>query len=249
MRDRRSLLHLPFNILRITLLLGSGALAVLLVFAFIQLWQVGWQRVQGLGSWLRVENQAPQIDLPLLVVQQIRGVSELTTTIFAMETIVPTSQDRQWGEVVLGRTQLLYIGYGEVRAGIDLSQIDTDDVKIVGDRLIVTLPAPQILDKKIDVERSQVYDYDRGFLNLGPDTAPELQTFAQRQTLDKILLSACEQGILRKANEQAEITLSSLLNQTLQHSEYATIEIETTAPQMCGQDQPSAPAQNESDSK
>ncbi|MGB2926293.1 MAG: DUF4230 domain-containing protein [Limnothrix sp.] len=230
MRDRRSLLHLPFNILRTTLLLGSSGIAILLVVAFWSFFQFGWRWLQDMDGWLMVKNQEPEIDMPLLIVQQIRGVSELTTTIFAMETVVPVSQERQLGKFVLGRSSVLYIAYGEVRAGIDLSQIETQAVQESGDRLIVTLPAPVILDKKIDVERSQIYDYDRGFLNLGPDTTPELVTFAQRQTLDKLLLSACEQGILKRANDQADIAVTQLLNT----AGYATIEVETTAPEMCG---------------
>lgn len=232
MRDRRSLLHLPFNILRTTLLLGSSGIAILFLVAFWNAGQFGWQWVQNMGSWLKVETQEPQIDKPMLVMQQIRGVSELTTTIFAMETVVPASQERQLGDVVIGRSTLLYVAYGEVRAGIDLSQITPESMREEdeGDRLVVTLPAPQILDKKVDVERSKIYDYDRGFLNLGPDTTPELVTFAQRQTLDKILLSACEQGILKRANDQADVALTQFLGNT----GYVTIDIQTTEPEMCG---------------
>lgn len=231
MHDRRSLLHLPFNILRTTLIVGSSGLAIFAVVVFFNLWQVGWQAIQSMGQWLKITETEPQVDVSTLVVQQIRGVSELTTTIFAMEAIVPTSQDRQWGNLVVGRSSLLYVAYGEVRAGIDLSEIKPENVRQQGDRLIVQLPAPEILDKKIDVGRSQVYDYDRGFLNLGPDTAPELQTLAQRQTLDKIVISACDQGILQLANERAEVALTRLLN----NAGHDQVDIETTSPKVCAQ--------------
>jgi hypothetical protein len=64
---------------------------------------------------------------------------------------------------------------------------------------------------------------------LGPDTTPELLEFAQRQTLDKILLSACEQGILERANDQAEVALTGLLSNT----GFSSVEIKTTTPTMC----------------
>ena len=92
-----------------------------------------------------------------------------------------------------------------------------------------SLPEPEILDKKIDVERSRIYDYDRGFLKLGPDKIPELLEFAQRETLNNLLLNACEQGILGKANKEAEVALSGLLGGT----GFATVEIQTTKPAMC----------------
>jgi hypothetical protein len=59
------------------------------------------------------------------------------------------------------------------------------------------------------VQRSRIYQYDWGFLNLGPDTAPELQSLAQRQTLAKITAYTCEQGILDEANERAETAVGA----------------------------------------
>ena len=212
------------------LIWGGGSVAVTLAIASLNLGRSSWQALQNLSQWTRITTQAPQTDLATVVVQQIRGVSELTTTIFAMETVVPTSQARQWGNVVVGRTQLLYIGYGEVRAGIDLSQITTENVQQNGDRLTVTLPPPQILDKKIDVERSRIYDYDRGFLNLGPDTVPQLQTLAQQETLAKIVAAACDQGILAQANDRAAMAVQGLLTNT----GFQQIEVKTTTPQGCG---------------
>ena len=230
MKDPLTLFVKPRSLSKNLILVGGGSLAVTLAIAAVNLGQSSWQGLQNLGQWTRITTQAPDTDIATVVVQQIRGVSELTTTIFAMETVVPTSQARQWGNVVLGRTKLLYIGYGEVRAGIDLSQITPDNVQQNGDRLVVTLPPPQILDQKIDVERSRIYDYDRGFLNLGPDTVPQLQTFAQQETLSKIVTAACDQGILSQANDRAEAVVQGLLSNT----GFRQIEVKTTAPTGCG---------------
>lgn len=226
MRDRRSLLHLPFNILRTTVLLGSVGIVLALGFAYFNIWKLDWA---GLGSWFTVEDQEPEIAPSTVIIQQIRGVSELTTTVFAMETVVPASQTREWGDFVVGESRLLYVAYGEVRAGIDLSQLSEAAVRTEGDRTIITLPEPTILDKKIDVEQSRIYDYDQGFLNLGPDKIPELLEFAQRETLNNILLKACDHGILREANEKAEVALMGLLG----NASFGTVEIQTTKPAMC----------------
>ena len=229
MRDRRSLLNLPFNILRATILLGSAGIAVALIFSYLNIWKINWTWFGGLGDWFRLEEQEPELASSTMIVQQIRGVSELTTTVFSMETVVPASQTKEWGNFVVGESRLLYVAYGEVRAGIDLSQLSEDAVTNEGDRIIVTLPEPKILDKKIDVEQSRIYDYDRGFLNLGPDKIPELLEFAQRETLNNILIKACDHGILREANEKAEIALMGLL----ENPSFGTVEIQTTQPTVC----------------
>jgi Protein of unknown function (DUF4230) len=106
---------------------------------------------------------------------------------------------------------LLYIAYGEVRAGVDLAELKPEDVQVSGDTTILRLPPPRILDSKIDVSRSKVYDYDRGFLGLGPDAAPQLQELAQRETLDKVVASACANGILQSASDRAKMTVTQLL--------------------------------------
>ena len=143
-----------------------------------------------------------------------------------METIIPASAERKLGEFPIATTKLLYIARGEVRAGIDLSQLTESDIKVNNNNIQINLPAPKILDSKIDVNRSSVYDYDRGFLNLGPDVAPQLQTLAQRKTLTKIIDTACEQGILEIANQRAETAISQLLIGT----DNKQIEIKITTP-------------------
>ncbi|QUS59876.1 DUF4230 domain-containing protein [Synechocystis sp. PCC 7339] len=206
-------------------LLGAGGIVLTMAIAVMFI----GQGLRTISPWLRIGNSEAKGEISTLVVQQIRAVSELSTTIFAMETVIPTSQERQWGNFTLGRTDLLYIGYGEVRAGIDLEQLSEQNIEQKSGKLIVTLPAPKILDQKIDVERSRIYQYDRGFLNLGPDTAPELQSLAQRQTLAKITAAACDQGILDQANEQAEIAVGGLLRGT----GYTEVEIKTSIPGIC----------------
>jgi hypothetical protein len=155
----------------------------------------------------------PQVDVRSVVVQQLRGASELTTAIFAMEAVVPTQSDRTLAGYVIGSTNLLYIAYGEVRAGVDLAELTTENVQVTGDNTIqVTLPPPKILDSKIDLSKSNVFDYSRGFLGLGPDVAPELQEKAQQEALIKIEEAACQENLLAEANRRAEITVGQLLS-------------------------------------
>lgn len=152
-----------------------------------------------------------------ILLKQIQNMQELTTTVYKLETIVPTSADFTWGQDwTIATTKLLYLARGEVRAGIDLSQLTADDIQIEADKISISLPTAKILDSKIDVENSQVYHYDRGFLNLGPDVAPQLQTLAQQKTLDKIIVKACEDDILDNANQQAQETIINFLSLTNQ---------------------------------
>ncbi|MEM9979363.1 MAG: DUF4230 domain-containing protein, partial [Cyanobacteria bacterium P01_D01_bin.2] len=166
-------------------ILGGGVLVTLL--AGYGLWRSGDRFMDGMKMMFTPKPPEDTVDTRTLVVNQVQGASELTTAIFSMEAVVPTESNRTVGNYVIGQTNLLYIAHGEVRAGIDLSAISEENIEVIDDpgdlppSLVVTLPAPKILDSKLDVTRSDVYDYDRGFLQLGPDRAPELQTLAQQE--------------------------------------------------------------------
>lgn len=201
----------PMRIIQHFLSLGTNAIAVCLLLLLL----VGTQRDgrfwQGLRVMLSPAPSEAKADVRAVVLQQIRGASELTTAVFGMESVVPAHRDRTIAGYTIGKTTLLYIAYGEVRAGVDLSAITADDVQVSGDSAQVQLPPAQILDSKIDVNRSQVYDYDRGFFSLGPDAAPELQSLAQRESLAKLVDAACQQQILVEANQKAELAVTQLL--------------------------------------
>jgi hypothetical protein len=209
----------------------TGGVVIISVVALAGAWRSGSRVFDQIYEAFTAPQPEPQIDMQPMLVQQLRGISELTTAVFAMQTVVPASRDRTLGGYVIGRTTLLYIAYGEVRAGVNLGSIQPDDIQVNGDTVSIRLPAPQILDSKIDVNRSKVYDYDRGFLGLGPDAAPELQDLAAQTTLQEIVQSACEQGVLETASTQAKETVSQLLKT----AGYATsiIEVQPPAPETC----------------
>lgn len=218
-------LSLSKNWLLIALtMINLSILSMLLI-----LWQSGGNFLRNITALLTISDAPPQVNISTLVVQQIRQITELTTAVFVMEAVIPTSQERKLGEVTVATTKLLYLAHGEVKAGINLEEITSQNVMIEDNIIKIKLPAPEILDSKIDINLSSVYDYDRGFLGLGPDVAPELQTLAQRQTLEKIVTAACNQGILDQANDKAKLAIAQLLTV----AGYQQVEVITTPPPSC----------------
>lgn len=189
---------------------GAVMLGSLALFAFLR---SGGQFFEEMKLALTPKPPEETVDVRTVVVEQVREVSELTTAIFTMEAVVPAQSDRKLGELTIGQTNLLYVAYGEVRAGVDLEELTAADVVAseAGQQITLTLPAPKILDTAIDVTRSNVYDYSRGIFNLGPDRAVELQSLAQREAKAKIERAACEQDILGQANDRAELVVTQLL--------------------------------------
>lgn len=57
----------------------------------------------------------------------------------------------------IASTKFLYIALGEVRAGIDLSEMDISQIS-KSDSVTMAIPRARILDTKIDIGRSYVYN-------------------------------------------------------------------------------------------
>lgn len=208
------------------LLMATGGMTLVALLALIGIWQTGSRFFDQLNALFNPPQPTPEVDVRSIVIHQVRDASELTTTVFAMQAIVPTSQDRAIGKLTVGTTKLLYIAHGEVRAGVDLEALTAKDVEVRNDTLRIRIPPPRILDSKIDVNRSSVYDYNRGFLSLGPDVAPEVQTLAEREALQKIVAAACANSLLPEANDRAKFVVTQLLNQ----GRYKQVVVETQPP-------------------
>jgi hypothetical protein len=213
----------------ILLVLIGGSIFLLAFFGF------GIYRA-GEGFVSRMENLfalPPQptmvVDVRGVVVKQVQGLSELTTVLYNMQTVVSVSQDQTFGPFTIGQTKLLYVAQGEVRGGIDLSEIKQEDVNVVSDTIIIRLPPPKMIDKKIDVDKSYVYDFSRGGI-----FAPEgidFQTRAERQALSQIVQAACDNQVLEKANEEAETAIGALLSASGYRS--VTVITQSPSPDQC----------------
>ncbi len=175
--------------------------------------------VRGFGSL--VPTLSPARLTPGAVVLKLRDAADLTTAVYSGEVIVPISQDQLWASFVIGTTKLLYVAKGEVKAGIDLSHLTANDVVVGENRIQIRLPSPVILDSKIDVNQSQIYDQHRSLF--GPDVAADLHQRAQREALRRIEAAACEGGLLQMASDRAQLVITRLLQQT----GYAKVEIQT----------------------
>ena len=210
---------------------GIGGINLIVVLIILSIWHTSDRALNFVSNIFKPQPVQLKLASSSLIVDRIQNLQELTTTVQAMEKIVPTSAERKLGDFPVATTRLLYIARGEIKAGIDLSQLSDRDIRVnnVTKTIEVNLPPAKILDSKIDVNNSRVYDYDRGFLNLGPDVAPQLQTLAQQNTLSEIVSTACSQGILDTANLRAKESIAQLLTSL----GYSQVTVNTTPADSC----------------
>ena len=143
-----------------------------------------------------------------ILMEKLQSLRELHTAISSCQVIVTATQEKTMLGLGVGETKLLYVAVGVVRAGVDFSQLDENSISIQGKSAKVTLPAADILDSKIDVEKSFVYDVRQS--TLGP-RGFDLQGEAEKQALREVEEAAMGCGVLELAQEQAALTIKSLL--------------------------------------
>jgi hypothetical protein len=135
----------------------------------------------------------------------IEGIKELDhlSTVRWTESVPVT---RETGGDILDRLfsgeKVIVIATGNVEAGVDLGDIDKDDVGVSGDNITIDLPEPEILSASLDEGRTRVYDRDVSPLNLRPDD--QLVEEARLQAIHKIKDAARENEILDTAEHNAE---------------------------------------------
>lgn len=95
---------------------------------------------------------------------------------------------------------------GEASGGIDLSKIKPEDIQITQNKVIVRLPAPEIIYFKVDHQQSKVYDVKRHFW-----TKAELVDEAYKIAEVRIRDEALTMGILDQTQENAQKILKPLL--------------------------------------
>jgi hypothetical protein len=155
-----------------------------------------------------ITNPTPTIiPDPMTIVRQVRDMSRLETASYTIEKVI-TAESGQGTFSLLFGDRLILVARGQVIAGVDLGQMEEDDILVTDDgTAIVRLPPGEILVVTLDNQKSYVVDRDTGLIGLNP----ALETEARRAAEEEILSAALEDGILETARRNAEIYVRQLI--------------------------------------
>jgi hypothetical protein len=147
-------------------------------------------------------EKPPRTTTGPVVVEGIQELDQLATVRWTESVLIT----RETGGNILDRLfsgeKVIVIATGEVEAGVDLGDIDKDQVSVNGDSVTIDLPEPEILSANLDEERTRVYDRDFSPLNVRPDD--DLVERARLRAVEKIEDAARENKILATAERNAE---------------------------------------------
>lgn len=147
------------------------------------------------------------VDQPTIV-RQIQQLQRLETVRFSMDKIISGEHDSPYLPKFLVSDRLLLVVHGDVIAGVDLRQLQSQDVSIAGKTISVRVPKSQILVTNLDNSKTRVYSRDTGlFSSPDPNLESEVRQEAERELQD----AALQDNILKTADDNARSTLSALL--------------------------------------
>jgi hypothetical protein len=191
-----------------------GFLTVLVVLLFL------------IGGFFYLKGLLPSWDNPFksrtvdrtqpAVLQSMEDIGEYRAATGNYQVVVDLAHDTGLPDVVLG-SRTLFVAKGSVDAGVDLSAIGADDVKMSGDgtSATITLPHAQVFDPELDVENSYVYDRNEGILNRigGVFSSGENYEHEAYVAADKKLAeaAAANSELARRAEENTATMLESLV--------------------------------------
>jgi hypothetical protein len=139
-----------------------------------------------------------------MVVEKVEALGKLELVKFYLKDIVEQTTEMDWWP----DPKVVLLVSGEVVGCIDLAKIDSSDVIMTGNEVLIKLPQPEICYFKVNHQDSKVYNMDSKFIM----DEPTMIDRAYKQAEKQLEVAAVKMKIL----EQTKINAGALLKPLLQ---------------------------------
>jgi hypothetical protein len=196
---------------------GRRVFWTLLVIALIGAMLVGLNTARLLPDFLKnpFQEQVEDRSQPPVLLS-IKDLSRFVAAEGNFEVVIDLQRNRKYVPDWLINERTLFVAAGTVEAYVEFGQISDDKIIQSEDRktIEITLPAPELAEPKLDLDRSYVFAEERGLFNRVGDFFDGDQN-KQRETLlvaNQRIATAAENSQLKmRAEENTRKTLESIL--------------------------------------
>ncbi|OWV09334.1 hypothetical protein B5D80_10065 [Micromonospora wenchangensis] len=203
--------------------LGAAALVVVVLLG---------TQVTGIFPEFRnpfAKEQTDRSQPPLL--KSIQDLSRYVAAEGNFQVVVDLQNDRDNVPEFLLNQRTLFVGAGSVEAYVDFGKIGEGAVvpSADGKSVEIKLPAPQLGETNLDMDKSYVFAEERGLFNRIGDLVkgdPNRQQQVYRMAEERITTAARDSGLAKRAEENTRKMLEGLLRSL----GYEKITITYTAP-------------------
>ena len=154
-----------------------------------------------------------------VLLKSLQNLSDYHAATANMQVVVDVEEDARLLPSFIKGERTLFVAAGSVDAAVDFRGLsrDPDAVKVSADRKAVTLtlPAPKLLEPRLDPDRTRVYDRDRGVLDRAEDALSDRPGDEQplyQMAEDKLAAAAAaDPKLLQTAERNTRAMLEGLL--------------------------------------
>jgi Protein of unknown function (DUF4230) len=151
------------------------------------------------------------------VLRSIQNLRDFRAASGHFEVIVDVEKDVRFVPSKIKGERVLFVAVGSVDAGVDFTGIEDGAVDVSNDRKRVTLELPRATyrEPELDLERSHIYDRDRGVFDrlqalFGDDTGDDAEMY--RLAEEKLAAAARDgSGLLARAERNTRTMLIGFL--------------------------------------
>jgi hypothetical protein len=161
-----------------------------------------------LSRWMNSRRAEPRYNTPAII-QEVQTLSELVTVKYVLEKVEVWNDPPKnlIGQFFAGDNRILLLAHGIVKAGVDFSQLKTEDVQITGRKIVIRMPPARITDAYLDDSETKVIERTTGFLRAFDK---DLEQTIRRTAVEDIRRAAGRGGILKDADDRARTQLKDL---------------------------------------
>jgi hypothetical protein len=160
------------------------------------------------GDIANVFEPEPYEEIGPVTITAIRNLARLTTVETVQYTIVEKGTDEGWLAWARGDSLRMF-AVARIGAGVDLANLTAGDISVGEDGVIeMTIPAATIQYVDPDEDSTQVLERDVGIFTSGD---PGLESDVRRIADEVLVDNAIEEGILDRAEENAQSVLIDFL--------------------------------------
>jgi hypothetical protein len=143
-----------------------------------------------------------------VVLMQVQKLARLETARYRGQAIVKGDTSSGFFPAFVAGDRLVFVGHGEVVAGVDLAKMQEGDVTVKDNVATVKLPAAEIFHTRLDNAQSEVFERQTGIFSQ-PDR--DLESKTRLEAENRILQAATESGLLKNADLGAREALQKHL--------------------------------------
>jgi hypothetical protein len=160
------------------------------------------------GDIANVFEPEPYEEIGPVTITAIRNLARLTTVETVQYTIVEKGTDEGWLAWARGDSLRMF-AVARIGAGVDLANLTAGDISVGEDGVVeMTIPAATIQYVDPDEDSTQVLERDVGIFTSGD---PGLESDVRRIADEVLVDNAIEEGILDRAEENAQSVLIDFL--------------------------------------